>query len=510
MNLHDFTDTLAARGAKGYRVGGAVRDKQLGLSPKDQDYAVTGLDQSTFESVFPGAELQGKDFPVYRMMIEDEFCEVALARSERKVAAGHKGFVIHSSPSVTIEDDLSRRDLTVNAMAECLHSGDVLDPFGGQADIHNGVLRATTPAFAEDPLRVYRTARFAAKFGFQVDAETVDTMNSLKSELSSLSIERVIEETKKAMLCDTPSSFFRSLNDADLLGVHFPEIADLVGLQQNPRFHPEGDVFEHTMQVLDATRVLTERMPVSDMHATMFSALLHDVGKKPTAGTNAVTGAPTFHSHEKEGVPIAKDFLKRFKIGGMQKPVLFNVEHHMVMHGAFSDMKPSKAVDFMHGKFEHSGQEYVRKTGMLNVMLPNDFMVICMADVAGRTRDANAVKPLARELHDAFCEGASGDNLHDRIHPHVSDATEARHMVEDFNTVIQQARIVGDFTDATKGVTCRQDVATLSEKLSGEALGHAIHQDKKTQRVHAMKAARNAQPKGAVSPCTDPNSAPGL
>lgn len=505
MNLHDFTDTLAARGAKGYRVGGAVRDAQLGLSPKDQDYCVTGLSQTSFESVFPGAELQGKDFPVYRMDIDGDFCEVALARSERKVAAGHKGFVVHSSPSVTIEDDLSRRDLTVNAMAECLHSGDVIDPFGGQTDIQNGVLRATTPAFAEDPLRVYRTARFAAKFGFRIDAETLDTMTSLKAELSTLSIERVAEETKKALLCDTPSAFFRTLADADVLDVHFPEIATLVGLEQNQRHHPEGDVFEHTMQVLDATRVLAERMPVTDKHATLFSALLHDVGKKPTAGVNAVTGAPTFHGHEKAGVPIAKDFLKRFKIGGMQKPVLFNVEHHMVMHGAFSDMKPSKAVDFMHGKFEYSGSDYVRKTGMLNVMMPNDFLVICMADVAGRSRDAEVVKPLARELHDAFSNGT-----HARSQDMLSDATEARHMAEDFDTVIQQARIVSGFTDATRGITCKQDVATLSEKLSGEALGHAIHQDKKTQRIHAMKAARNAQPKGAISPCTHPNSAPGL
>lgn len=510
MNLSEFTKQLTQHQAGGYRVGGAVRDTQLGLSPKDQDYCVTGLDQASFEALFPEAVLQGKDFPVYRMDIEGDYSEVALARSERKVAAGHKGFTVHASPSVTIEDDLSRRDLTVNAMAECLHTGKLIDPFGGQADIQNGILRATTPAFAEDPLRVYRTARFAAKFGFRVDAATVETMRSLKDELSTLSIERVAEETKKALLCETPSSFFRTLADADVLDVHFPEIAALVGLEQNKHHHPEGSVFEHTMQVLDATRVLIDRMPVTDNHATMVAALLHDVGKKPTAGTNAVTGAPTFHGHEQAGVPIAKDFLKRFKITGMQKPVLFNVEHHMVMHGAFSEMKPSKAVDFMHGKFEHSGRDYVRKTGLFNVMMPNDFLVICMADVAGRSQHAESVKPLTRELHAAFTAQQPVD-LQARTERHLSDATQARHMAEDFETVIRQARIMGDFTDATRGITCRQDVSTLSEKLSGEALGHAIHQDKKTQRVHAMKAARAAQPaKGSADLCTNSNSAPGL
>lgn len=504
MNITQFAEKLTKHNANGYLVGGAVRDKHIGLDPKDRDYCVTGLDQDGFESIFPNAELQGKDFPVYRMELAGEPCEVALARTERKTAAGHRGFAIESNPSVTIQDDLSRRDLTINAMAECLHTGDVVDPFFGQADLQNGVLRATTDAFGEDPLRVYRTARFAAKFGFGVDAATIQTMSGLKSELASLSTERVIEETKKALLCDTPSAFFRSLNDADLLDVHFPEIADLVGLQQNPRFHPEGDVFEHTMQVLDATRVLIERMPVTDRHATMFSALLHDVGKKPTAGINAVTGAPTFHSHEKEGVPIAHDFLKRFKIGGMQKNVLFNVEHHMVMHGAFSDMKPSKAVDFMHGKFEHSGSDYIRKTGMLNVMLPNDFLVICMADVAGRVRDADAVKPIARKLHEAFGEAEPAENILARIQPVVSDATEAHHMAEDFDTVIRHARIVNDFTRASKGITCQQDVAVMSQKLSGEALGHAIHQDKKTQRVHAMKAARATQEPKAVTSNAEP------
>lgn len=504
MKIHQFSETLTANQANGYLVGGAVRDKQIGLSPKDHDYCVTGLDQASFESLFPSAELQGKDFPVYRMDIQGEFCEVALARSERKVGSGHKGFVIQASPSITIEDDLSRRDLTINAMAECLHTGDVIDPFYGQMDLQNGVLRATTDAFAEDPLRVYRTARFAAKFGFEVDAATIQTMSGLKSELSSLSIERVIEETKKAMLCDTPSSFFRSLNDADLLDVHFPEIADLVGLQQNPRFHPEGDVFEHTMQVLDATRILAERIPVSDMHATMFSALLHDVGKKPTASTNAVTGAPTFHSHEKMGVPIAKDFLKRFKIGGMQKSVLFNVENHMVMHGAFSEMKPSKAVDFMHGKFENSGQDYIRKTGMLNVMMPNDFLVICMADVAGRVRNPDAVKPIASKLHQAFCKAEPAENILERIQPDVSDTTEARHMAQDFETVIQHARTVKDFISATRGITCQQDVAVMSQKFSGEALGHAIHQDKKAQRVDAMKSVRAALAPKAVAANAEP------
>lgn len=497
METTQFNQILKDNNANGYLVGGAVRDKLAGLAPKDNDYCVTGLDQSTFESLFPAALLQGKDFPVYRMELDGEQCEVALARAERKVGVGHKGFEIDASPSVTIEDDLSRRDLTINSMAECLDTGELIDPFYGEIDLKNAMLRATTEAFVEDPLRVYRTARFSAKFGFFVEYSTLMTMKSLKDELSSLSIERVMEETKKALLTDKPSNFFRHLYSAGVLDVHFPELAVLADLEQNRRYHPEGNVFEHTMQVLDATRSLINFITVKDKFAVMFSALLHDVGKKPTFALHPVHNTPTYHSHEKEGVPIAEEFLNRFKLTSMKNTVLFNVANHMVMHEAFTKMKASKAVDFMDGKFEYSGESYVRKPGVLNTMDPNEYLVVCLADSIGRLGNAEHLPRVVNALL-LMLMTRPGSIRHETVLHNLSsiieDDEEAENLAKDFVILINHSHIFTGYVNVAKGIGCKQDIQELKKSFQGEALGHAIHKDKKAQRLEIMKTARNFFP----------------
>ena len=201
-----------------YLVGGAVRDSIMGLQAHDRDYVITGLQESTFLRAFPEAKKTGNLFPVYRINIEGELCEVAFARSEKKDGVGHKGFAVEFSPTTTIEEDLRRRDLAMNAMAIHVLSKKVVDPFGGADDLEARRLRHVSEAFAEDPLRVLRAARFAAKMGgFSISAQTNALMKSLKEEMRSLPKERIFEEVKKAMETQKPSVFFYELETADCL-----------------------------------------------------------------------------------------------------------------------------------------------------------------------------------------------------------------------------------------------------------------------------------------------------
>ncbi|AFK94238.1 MULTISPECIES: CCA tRNA nucleotidyltransferase [Thermoanaerobacterium] len=218
--MFKILEKILSAGGQLYRVGGSVRDEIMGFEPHDFDYCVTGLSIEQFTELFPNAQVTGKDFPVFRINNE----EYALARTEKKQGTGYRGFEVFTSPNVTIEQDLARRDLTINSIAINVATGKIVDPFGGIEDINKGVIRATTPAFAEDPLRVYRAARFAAKFNFKVEPKTIKMMNSLKNELNTLSVERVFEEVRKALNTEKPSLFFSTLLTANVLDVHFKEL----------------------------------------------------------------------------------------------------------------------------------------------------------------------------------------------------------------------------------------------------------------------------------------------
>lgn len=268
MTTRELADRL---GGKLFLVGGAVRDKVLGKRPKDLDFVITGV---KLEDV-PFDKVAGKDFPVFLVEVDGQVVEVAMARTEKKVAQGYHGFEFHTDPSITIQEDLRRRDLTINAMAIDVVTGELIDPFGGQADLKAGVLRHTSEAFAEDPLRVFRVARFAAQLGFKVAPETRELMLRLRPELPALTPERVWDELRKALVARHPDRFFRELDG--LLDVHFPEVEAL----KVPDKH-DGTAFEHTMKVLPKGRNLQER----------FALLVHDLGK------GLSPDPPVHHGHQ--------------------------------------------------------------------------------------------------------------------------------------------------------------------------------------------------------------------
>lgn len=259
----EIVERITAAGGRVYLVGGVLRDLLLGREPQDRDYCVTGLTGEEFQNLFPQAALVGKDFPVF-ILKGDTY---ALARREKKTAKGYRGFEIFSSPQVSIEEDLKRRDLTVNAMALDLSTGQLIDPYGGLEDLRRGILRAVSPAFAEDPLRVYRTARLAAHLGFRVDPSTLKLMGELKGELPYLSPERVGEELKKALASPQPSRFFQVLGLAGVMDVHFPELTALGELP--PPFPGWDSALVYTLDLLDRVAFLTPEGPLR------FAALVH-------------------------------------------------------------------------------------------------------------------------------------------------------------------------------------------------------------------------------------------
>ena len=238
MTEFEFAKKIGAAGGKAYLVGGAVRDKFRGVEAHDRDYCVTGIDEKIFTEVFPNAAKFGKSFPVYSVEIDGSFCEVAFARTEKKIGTGYRGFEILFAPNVTIEQDLYRRDTTINAMAIELLSGKLIDPFGGREDVLNKKIRAVSEHFTDDPVRALRAARQAAQFNFEICAETIEAMRLCKEELAHEPTERIFDELETALKTDKPSIFFRSLERADLLEITFPEIFNLRGPIQPTFSHP--------------------------------------------------------------------------------------------------------------------------------------------------------------------------------------------------------------------------------------------------------------------------------
>ena len=332
MEITEIAKVINKNGGRLYLVGGYVRDKLMGKTPKDIDFCIVILTPDRFSKLFPSAFSKGAFFPVFQF----QGYEFAFARRETKTNLGHKGFNVDIN-NVTIEDDLLRRDITINSMAIDVLTNELIDPFNGKDDLTNNILRATSNHFLEDPLRVYRVAQFATRFNFSIDDNTKELMKSMKDELLTLSAERVFEELRKALKSDTPSIFFNVLKDLDLLDVHFAEIYDLIGVIQPEIYHPEGDAYVHSLMVLDGVA----KKPNDEK--VRLAGVLHDIGKAKT--TKNIL--PHHYEHDKNGKEPARNLCNRLKVpNSWKKLVLVTVNEHM-RAGIFDKMSVAKKVSFL-------------------------------------------------------------------------------------------------------------------------------------------------------------------
>ena len=361
-----------------YLVGGAVRDQLLGLPVKDRDWIVVGTNPATLLSL--GYQQVGKDFPVFLNPKTKE--EYALARTERKAGAGYTGFICDFSPTITLEQDLIRRDLTINAMAQS-EDGEIIDPYGGKQDLENRILRHISPAFSEDPLRVLRVARFAARYhslGFKIASETLALMAELaqSGELQHLTAERVWLETEKALNEKNPEIYFETLHKTGTLRVLFPEIDALYGVPNPVKHHPEVDSFIHTMLVLEQAVNLTENNPILNKSAVRFAAICHDLGKALTP-QNIL---PHHYGHEQAGIKPTRSLCKRLKVPSyFQELAELTCEFHTHIHKAFELRAETIITLFNRFDVWRKPQRF------------QEFLQVCLADTRGRTGFENKDYP---------------------------------------------------------------------------------------------------------------------
>jgi len=366
---------------KVYLVGGAVRDQLLGIDGQDKDFVVVGATPQ--EMLDKGYQQVGKDFPVFLHPTSKE--EYALARTERKSGKGYKGFEVFASPTVTLEEDLKRRDITINAIAQD-EAGHLVDPCNGLQDLKDKILRHVTDAFSEDPLRVLRVARFHARLeilGFTVAPETLKLMNELSEsgELEALVPERVWVEMQKALMEDKPSRFFLTLRDCGALKRLFPEVDALFGIPQRKDYHPEIDTGIHTMMVLEQAAKKKADAEVR------FASLVHDLGKADTP-TDVL---PRHIGHEKKSLKHIKAISSRFKVPkSYEKLALLVAEHHGVMHRIF-ELKPSTLLSLLEKLDAFRNAERLKQ-----------FSLACKADSLGRTGFENKDYPQELYLLDAY------------------------------------------------------------------------------------------------------------
>jgi len=376
MQLSRYTS-----GMKIYLVGGGVRDQLLGQAVKDRDWVVVGANSE--ELIAQGYQSVGKDFPVFLHPETKE--EYALARTERKTAPGYAGFEFHATQDVSLEDDLRRRDLTINAIAQDAE-GNLIDPYNGQADLENRVLRHVSDAFAEDPVRILRIARFAARFAnlnFRIADETLGLMKDMvqSGEVDALVAERVWQETERALGEKTPSRYLEVLRDCGALARIFPEIDNLFGVPQPAEHHPEIDTGIHTLMVLEqAARLSTDTR-------VRFAAMTHDLGKGITPKENW----PSHHDHEELGVPLVIELSNRLKVPKEYRELAVNVaRYHLNFHRAKelranTILKLIKALD-----------------GFRRPERYKMFLLACEADARGRTGYEDREMQQADILMDAF------------------------------------------------------------------------------------------------------------
>lgn len=364
-----------------YLVGGAVRDKLLGFTPREKDWAVVGATPE--DMLNKGFKRVGKDFPVFLHPETHE--EYALARTERKTAPGYKGFEFHASSDVTLEQDLLRRDLTINAMAED-EDGNIIDPYNGILDLDQRILRHVSAAFSEDPVRILRVARFAARFAsleFIVADETLALMRDMvnSGEVDALVPERVWKELETALATDTPQQFFSTLRDCDALQKLFPEIEQLYGVPQSENHHPEIDTGVHTMMVLEQCARLTDN-PV-----TRFAALVHDLGK----GITPKEEWPKHLNHEENSVPLINALCDRYRIPNEYRELAIHVaRYHLHCHKA-NELRASSILKLL------KNIDAFRKPERFQ-----QFLIACEADSRGRKGYENSPYPQAKILQAAL------------------------------------------------------------------------------------------------------------
>ena len=347
-----------------FLVGGAVRDQLLGIAVKDRDFVV--INSTPEKMVAKGFTQVGKDFPVFLHPSTGE--EYALARTERKHGIGYTGFTCYAGQDVSLEEDLARRDLTINAIAQS-ENKELIDPYLGQQDLKNKILRHVSLAFIEDPLRVLRVARFAARFaklGFTIAPQTLQLMTDITAsgELQSLPPERIWAETEKALETDSPQVYFQVLRDCGALAALFPEIDNLYGVPAPKRWHPEIDTGIHTLMVVEQACLL------SDSLAFRFACLVHDLGKALTPQSEW----PSHKGHGMKGLAVIKKFCKRLKVPNECRDLALLVsEHHTNIHSAF-ELRASTMVGIM------DKCDAWRKPHRFQQMLQ-----CCVADSKGRT-----------------------------------------------------------------------------------------------------------------------------
>jgi tRNA nucleotidyltransferase (CCA-adding enzyme) len=367
---------------KVYLVGGAVRDELLGLEVQERDWVVVGA--SPQHLLDQGYKAVGKDFPVFLHPQTGE--EYALARTERKTGRGYYGFEAHFAPDVTLEDDLRRRDLTVNAIAKDMETGELFDPFGGVHDLQARLLRHVSEAFSEDPLRVLRAARFAARFaplGFEVAPETVELMRQMSAgdELTTLVPERVWQETLRALTTDAPWRYFEVLRETDALVHVFPEMERLFGVPQPAQWHPEIDTGVHTLMVLKQACLLSADPQVR------FAALTHDLGK----GTTPIEALPRHVGHEERSVTLIEALCERLRVPrDFRELARLVARYHGVAHRADA-LRAATIVDTLDKLDAYRRPERFEQ-----------FLLSCEADIRGRTGFEQRPYPQAQLWRRAF------------------------------------------------------------------------------------------------------------
>jgi tRNA nucleotidyltransferase (CCA-adding enzyme) len=418
---------------KPYLVGGAVRDALLGLPVKERDWVVTGATPEDMTAA--GFRPVGKDFPVFLHPQTKE--EYALARTERKSGRGYHGFTFHTGAEVGVEEDLLRRDLTVNAMAQD-EQGALIDPYGGRADLEARLLRHVSPAFAEDPVRILRVARFAARFaplGFRVAPETLALMRGMveQGEADQLVPERVWKEAERALSGDgraepgyRPSVFFQTLHDCGALARVMPELAAQSGVPQRADYHPEVDTLVHTLMCIDVAA--RQEFPLT----VRVAALLHDLGKAATPPEEW----PSHRGHDARGIPLVEQFSARLRLPNAQRDLALAVTRdHLLVHRA-RELRPATLLELL----ERFGA--FKRGDFFDQALDS-----CLCDARGRlgqeqceyppvaylraARDAAAAIQAEQVMKDGFQGPAVGEELR-------------RRRGERLVALVQQARLGGD------------------------------------------------------------------
>jgi tRNA nucleotidyltransferase (CCA-adding enzyme) len=399
-----------------YLVGGSVRDELLQLPVKDHDYVVVGSTPEEMEEL--GYRSVGKDFPVY--LHPESHDQYALARTERKVARGYRGFEVYASPKVTLKDDLARRDLTINAIAKDKH-GKIIDPFNGIADLKAGLLRHVAPAFSEDPVRVLRTARFSARFGFRVAPETLTLMSEMvrNGEIDALVPERVWQELARGLMENKPSCLFSVLRDCGALKRIVPEIDVLFGIPQPEKWHPEIDTGEHIMQVIDYAASKNYSLPVR------FAALTHDLGK----GVTPRNLWPSHPGHENHSVKLVKGLCERIRAPKNSRDLaLLVARFHSNVH-RMAELNPATIVDMLQVVDAYRKPERFE-----------EFVHACACDFHGRSGYIDRLYPQATWLREAFnaTNRVDGGSIAASLVRTISDPAR---LSDSINTKIREARI---------------------------------------------------------------------